>query len=765
MTQTAITGRQVKNADLTDADFASANIDGTTSTPSLRTLGTGAQQAAAGDAVAILAGRAGGQILIGGTAAGDYLTLKSTSNASKGKIVLGNAGTTAYDEGNDRLGIGTASPAVGLHAAVTTTIFGQGEGGAPTTTEIRGAAAAGTNVVGADLYVGGSAGSGSGGGGSIILRTAPADASGSTANTLTSRVTIDNLGRVGIGVAPSAWLHLVGPSAPASVATTPGTAGTSLITSSTSPGGATTIATTGTGGTGGSYSFTGGTGGQAAAAATASTGGTGGQFQFTGGTGGAAAVAGTGTNTGGNGGAYTLAGGDAGAATGSTSGTNAGGTGGGFTIAGGTGGTASGSSTANNAGNGGALTIRGGQGGTSSGTGAGASSGGNLFLRGGAAAAQAGAGPGSVTVIGGAASSTGSGGAGGSVTITGTDAGGDNTGNRQGGLITIGAGASKGGTVGGTVSVTGGAGGPGGGANGAVGGAVTITAGTGGSNATNSGAGGALTIRGGLGGAAGTPGAGGAIILQTASTTTHTTRLTIDKDGQLVHALGTITTALSCLSSTATWNASGVTFTHILANVTDSASAAGSLLLDLQIGSTSKINVRKDGRLSITAGTSSGYARVGGAIFDHFADAGNTTTSETDIYSDTTAANTLASDGGKLIGTYGGTIVGHATATRQIRVYFAGTLILDSTAVTAAANAAWSVNVLIERVSATVVRYLAVFQCSGASTTLVTSVGELTGLTLSATNILKVTGTAAATGAATNDIVGKLSSVRWLPAA
>lgn len=52
-------------------------------------------------------GVSGGQSIIGGTAASNALTLSSTSNATKGKLLFG---TSAYDEANNRLGIGTASP-------------------------------------------------------------------------------------------------------------------------------------------------------------------------------------------------------------------------------------------------------------------------------------------------------------------------------------------------------------------------------------------------------------------------------------------------------------------------------------------------------------------------------------------------------------------------------------------------------------------------------------------------------------------------------
>lgn len=56
---------------------------------------------------ALLAGRSGGQTLIGGTASGNNLTLQSTSHATKGKLVFG---TSAYDEVNNRLGIANAAP-------------------------------------------------------------------------------------------------------------------------------------------------------------------------------------------------------------------------------------------------------------------------------------------------------------------------------------------------------------------------------------------------------------------------------------------------------------------------------------------------------------------------------------------------------------------------------------------------------------------------------------------------------------------------------
>jgi len=52
-----------------------------------------------------------------------------------------------------------------------------------------------------------------------------------------------------------------------------------------------------------------------------------------------------------------------------------------------------------------------------------------------------------------------------------------------------------------------------------------------------------------------------------------------------------------------TWNASGTTFTGIKLNVTDTASAAGSLLMDLQVGGVSKFRVDKSGFIRVDGGS------------------------------------------------------------------------------------------------------------------------------------------------------------------
>jgi len=74
---------------------------------------------------------------------------------------------------------------------------------------------------------------------------------------------------------------------------------------------------------------------------------------------------------------------------------------------------------------------------------------------------------------------------------------------------------------------------------------------------------------------------------------------------QLRLPLGTVT-ASTPLSVTQTWNGSGVTFTGIQANITDTASASGSYLIDLQTSGTSRFAVTKTGSIYFGSGANSG---------------------------------------------------------------------------------------------------------------------------------------------------------------
>lgn len=153
-------------------------------------------------------------------------------------------------------------------------------------------------------------------------------------------------------------------------------------------------------------------------------------------------------------------------------------------------------------------------------------------------------------------------------------------------------------------------------------------------------------------------------------------------------------------------------------------------------------------------------------LFDHFADGATTSTdgTENDLYSDTLAAGALAANGDKIDIHYAGFWIGHATATRRIRVYFGGSALLDTDNILISDDAAWDVRVSLIRVSTTVIRASAVLLSEATPQGLYPSYAEITGLTLSNTQVVKITGVATAAGAASGDITATLGSISRTPA-
>ena len=239
-------------------------------------------------------------------------------------------------------------------------------------------------------------------------------------------------------------------------------------------------------GVGGTITISSGNGGTGSSTA----GATGGTTNVNGGTGGA------GSATSGNGGGANLKGGSGGGGV-------AGGAGGQAELAGGTGGTGSASG-----GNGGAV-----------------------LLQGGSPGSFANAAGGAINIDGGNGSGTGAGGAGGAITIATGTAGGDNTQSNTGGSLTLSVGHSMGSSSGAAVQITAGTGGVGTSTTGASGGNTTVNAGNGGVGSATGGNGGNLILDAGTGGNSGTPGVGGFIQFQTASTTSLTEAMRILNSG------------------------------------------------------------------------------------------------------------------------------------------------------------------------------------------------------------------------------------------
>lgn len=168
----------------------------------------------------------------------------------------------------------------------------------------------------------------------------------------------------------------------------------------------------------------------------------------------------------------------------------------------------------------------------------------------------------------------------------------------------------------------------------------------------------------------------------------------------------------------------------------------------------------------VKAGTStSTYARVGGTLVDFTSDVANGTTVETDIYSYTLPANSLGATGDKLSGYYSMNIVGSGTATRTIRIYFAGTVCFNSGALSLGTTGNWQAYIELVRTSSSTARISVALQTAGAATTAYSSETDLTGLSFTGTNILKLTAQAGGVGAASNDITGKHGYVELKPAA
>jgi hypothetical protein len=93
--------------------------------------------------------------------------------------------------------------------------------------------------------------------------------------------------------------------------------------------------------------------------------------------------------------------------------------------------------------------------------------------------------------------------------------------------------------------------------------------------------------------------------------------LTFNKTSKALTLGGaTITTSSPVIDAAQTWNASGTTFTGIrfdAAGSSDANSAAASLLMDLQVGGTSRFIVRKEGTISAGPGSASNPAvRIAG---------------------------------------------------------------------------------------------------------------------------------------------------------
>ena len=143
-------------------------------------------------------------------------------------------------------------------------------------------------------------------------------------------------------------------------------------------------------------------------------------------------------------------------------------------------------------------------------------------------------------------------------------------------------------------------------------------------------------------------------------------------------------------------------------------------------------------------------------------DANNTGTGETDLYSHTLAANKLTLSGKGVRFRITGTN-NDATATEQIKGYFAGTNIFDSGALTISSAGDWIIDMEVQRTSSTTAAATVTFMAANTTVTLPVKYTPLTGLDWTTTNIFKITGTAAGAGGGSSDITAHAGKVVFVP--
>jgi hypothetical protein len=147
-------------------------------------------------------------------------------------------------------------------------------------------------------------------------------------------------------------------------------------------------------------------------------------------------------------------------------------------------------------------------------------------------------------------------------------------------------------------------------------------------------------------------------------------------------------------------------------------------------------------------------------LFSSVTAAGNVGAGEDDLFSYTLPASTFSADTQTIQANFAGFIIGHASGTRTIKIYFGGTNIFTSGALAETTNCSWTASVLLIRSSSSAVKYRVDFVRRTTTSTM--TVSAVTGLTLTNTQIFKVTGESST--AADNDVTFYMGNGIWYPA-
>lgn len=158
-------------------------------------------------------------------------------------------------------------------------------------------------------------------------------------------------------------------------------------------------------------------------------------------------------------------------------------------------------------------------------------------------------------------------------------------------------------------------------------------------------------------------------------------------------------------------------------------------------------------------------SKVGGTIFDDFTDAATTHTDGTEdtLYTHTLQAGQFSANGDKITGSYQLAIVGHAISTDRIRLYCAGTAIFDTTALNFPLGCQLTIEYMVIRVSASVLRASVAATTNSATVIAYSQYVEVTGLTLANSQVVALKAIATGTNSAAGDVTAKLGTIIWQP--
>jgi hypothetical protein len=266
-------------------------------------------------------------------------------------------------------------------------------------------------------------------------------------------------------------------------------------------------------------------------------------------------------------------------------------------------------------------------------------------------------------------------------------------------------------------------------------------------------------------------GAGGASAVDTILNRSATSTLRAESTSLVVDGAVSIGGAIT--GGSAAW-LGAITGTRIEASQTLVASAAFSAAATAYLTAITSQPTAYLGAVTGTAvatpagGHASKMAMHGGVIYNYTTDAPNAGSTMTDLYSDAVGNGLLGANGDKITAYYAGTAAAHATNARTIHVSAFGTTVLaHNNFTTVGFGQNWRCQVDLIRVSSSVVRYSTMFTrsvglaSSGAGQQYGALNGEITGLTLTNAQTLKVSVQAATTG----EITAQQGRVSFEPAA